>query len=95
MRILKDWGKPKTINTDKASTYAVAIKALKEEGRYSEELKHRQIKYLNNIVEADHRKLKRLIKPTLALKSLKTAYATIKGFELIRMFKKCQIHLGY
>ena len=43
---------------------------------------------MNNIIESDHGKLKRLIKPTLGFKSLKTAYATIKGFEVMRMFKK-------
>ena len=51
-------------------------------------LEHRQVKYLNNIIESDHGKLKRLIKPTLGFKSMKTAYATIKGFEVMRMFKK-------
>ena len=48
------------------------------------------IKYLNNRIEADHGKLKRLIKPTLGFKSMKTAYATIQGFELMHMFKKGQ-----
>ena len=49
------------------------------------------MKYLNNLIEADHGKLKRLIKPTLGFKSMNTAYATIKGFELMRMFKKGQM----
>lgn len=48
------------------------------------------LQYLNNIIEADHGKLKRLIKPTLGFKSLKTAYATIKGFEAMRTLKKKQ-----
>ncbi len=50
------------------------------------------MKHLNNIVEADHGKLKRLIKPTLGFKSMTTAYATIKGFEVIRALKKQQAH---
>ena len=45
---------------------------------------------MNNIVEADHGKLKRLIKPTLGFKSMKTAYTTIKGFEVMRALKKGQ-----
>jgi transposase-like protein len=45
----------------------------------------------NNLIEADHGKLKRLIKPTLGFKSMKTAYATLKGFEVMRMFKKHQM----
>ena len=43
---------------------------------------------MNNIIESDHGKLKCLINPTLGFKSMKTAYATIKGFEIMRMFKK-------
>ncbi len=41
-------------------------------------------------IEADHGKLKRLIKPTLGFKTMKTAYATIKGFEVMRALKKQQ-----
>lgn len=86
----KDWERPLVINTDKAASYGVAIATLKREGRCPAELVHRQIKYLNNVIEADHGKLKRLIKPTLGFKSLKTAYATLKGFEVMRALKKQQ-----
>ncbi len=51
---------------------------------------HRQVKYLNNIVEANHGKLKQLIRPVRGLKTLKTAYATIKGFEVMRALRKGQ-----
>ena len=91
LRSLKPWERPSVINTDKAPTYAVAIKQLKDEGMCPKGLEHRQIKYLNNLIEADHGKLKRLIKPTLGFKSMKTAYATLKGFEVMRMFKKDQM----
>lgn len=90
MRGLKDWEQPYVINTDKAGSYTTAIRELKKNGQLPEETEHRQIKYLNNIIEADHGKLKRLIKPTLGFKSLKTAYATIKGFEAMRTLKKKQ-----
>ena len=53
---------------------------------------HWQVKYLNNIVEVDHGKLKRLINPVRGFKSMKTAYATIKGFGLMYMFKKGQMN---
>ena len=43
---------------------------------------------MNNIIESDHGKFKRLINPTLGFKSIKTASATIKEFEVMRMFKK-------
>jgi transposase-like protein len=86
----KEWEKPRVINTDKAPTYGVAIQELKKEGKLPSDTEHRQVKYLNNIVESDHGKLKRLIKPTLGFKSMKTAYATIKGFEAMRTLKKGQ-----
>ena len=87
---LKDYEKPLKINTDKAPTYGPAISELKAEGKCLEDMEHRQVKYLNNVVEADHGKLKRLIKPTLGFKSMKTAYATLKGFEVMHALKKGQ-----
>jgi transposase-like protein len=90
---LKDWEKPLIINTDKAPTYGPAIAALKKEGKLPEETVHRQVKYLNNVVEVDHGKLKQLIKPVRGFKSMKTAYATIKGFEVMRALHKGQARL--
>ncbi len=86
----KEWEKPRVINTDKAPAYGAAIADLKKSGKCPEDTEHRQVKYLNNVVEANHGKLKRLIKPTLGFKSLKMAYATIKGFEVTRALKKKQ-----
>ena len=79
---------PKSINTDKNPAYKVAINKLKEENKCSPHLEHRQEKYLNNFIESEHGKLKRLIKPTLGFKSMHSAYATLKGFEIMRLFKK-------
>ena len=90
---LKDWEKPRVLNTDKAPTYAAAIAELKREGRCPPETERRQIKYLNNVIEADHGKLKRLIKPTLGFKTMKTAYAAIKGFEVMRALKRDRVAL--
>jgi len=87
---LKDWEKPTVINTDKAPTYGVAISELKADGKCPRKLEHRQVKYLNYVVEADHWKLKHLIKPVRGFKTLKTAYATIKGFEVMRALRKGQ-----
>ncbi len=53
---------------------------------------HRQVKYLNNLVEADHGKLKRQFNPVRGFNSVKTAYATIKGFEVMRIFRKGQMN---
>jgi hypothetical protein len=87
---LKDWEKPEVINTDKAPTSGIAISELKVEGKCPAETVHRQVKYLNNVVEADHGKLKQLIRPARGFKTLKTAYATIRGFEVMRALRKGQ-----
>ena len=91
LKSMKTWAQPQTINTDKAPTFGPAIDKLKEEGKCPKDTVHRQVKYLNNIIEADHGKLKRLINPVRGFKTIKTAYATIKGFELMHMFKKGQM----
>ncbi len=87
---LKDWEKPELINTDKAPTYGTAISELKVEGKCPEKTVHRQVKYLNKVVEADHGKLRQLIRPVRGFKTLKTAYATIRGFEVMRALRKEQ-----
>ena len=90
LRGLKEWEQPKVLNTDRAPTYAAAIAKLKAEGKCPTEARHRQVKYLNNVIEADHGKLKLLIRPVRGFKTLKTAYATIKGFEVMRALRKDQ-----
>lgn len=87
---LKDWEKPTVINTDKTPTYGAALVELKAEGKCPPDTEHRQVKYLNNVVEADHGKLKQLIRPVRGFKTLKTANATIKGFEVMRALRKGQ-----
>ena len=81
------YSRPKPINTDKNPAYGNSISELKLAGKWPPDLEHRQVKYHNNIIESEHGKLKRLINPTLGFKSIKTAFATIKGFELMRIFK--------
>ena len=50
----------------------------------------RQIKYLNNVVEQDHRGIKRITKPMMGFKAFYSAEATLAGIELYRMLKKGQ-----
>lgn len=87
---LKSWEEPRVINTDKAPTYDLALAELKKEGKCPKNMRHRQSRYLNNVVEVDHGKLKLLIRPVRGFKTLKTAYATIKGFEVMRALRKGQ-----
>ena len=86
---------PRVINTDKAATYGHALSRLKREGKCPVDIEHRQIKYKNNVIECDHGKLKRIIRATLGFKSMKTAYATIKGIEVMRALRKGQASSFY
>ena len=81
---------PTVINTDKNPAYLQAIRHLKQDNSLPEHTKHKRIKYNNNQLESDHGKLKRLIKRVSGFQSMKTALATLKGFEVMRMFKKGQ-----
>ena len=83
------------ISKDKASTYGGALSRLKREGKCPPDLEHRQVKYKNNVIECDHGKLKRIIRATLGFKSMKTAYATIKGIEVMRALRKGQASSFY
>ena len=51
-------------------------------------MKHRACKYLNDIIEADRGALKRVIRPTRGFQTMRTAAATIKGFEVMRMIRR-------
>jgi transposase-like protein len=84
---------PQSINIDKNQTYGKAITVLKMRGKCSPDLEPSKSQVFENIIESDYGKLKRLIKPKLGFKSMKTAYATIKGFEIMRMFKKRRFDL--
>ena len=65
--------KPRVITVDKNPAYPVAIQQLKDEQKMPEGIQMRQVKYLNNIVEADHSALKRMIRPTRGFQRTKTA----------------------
>jgi transposase-like protein len=51
----------------------------------------RQVKYLNNVVEQDHRAVKRIIRPVLGFKSSEAAQYPLVGVELMHMIKKRQM----
>src|SRR5512134_1672793 len=84
LKVMRHWP-PVSITTDKLGSYPKALRRLKRTGELKDTVRHRTSKYLNNRIEADHGALKRLIRPTRGFQSMKTAYATIKGFEIMRM----------
>ncbi len=79
---------PSSITTDQLGSYPKAIHRLQREGKLAADTKHRTCKYLNNIIEADRGALKRVIHPTRGFQTMKTAAATIKGFEVMRMIRR-------
>ena len=87
LKIMRNWP-PVSITTDKLGSYPKALRRLKRTGELKDTVRHRTSKYLNNRIEADHGALKRLIRPTRGFQSMKTAYATIKGFEIMRMIRR-------
>ncbi len=82
---------PRVITVDKNPAYPKAIKELKAAKKLPEIVKLRQIKYLNNIVEQDHRGIKRLVKPGMGFGSFNTARRTIRGYEIMNMVRKGQV----
>jgi transposase-like protein len=79
-------GTPSKITIDKSGANAAAINDYTEEEAVGIEL--RQVKYLNNIVEQDHRAIKRKTRPMLGFKSFWSAAKTIAGIELMHMIRK-------
>jgi IS6 family transposase len=82
---------PRVINVDKNAAYPKAIAELKAEGRIPESCLLRQVKYLNNLIEQDHRFIKRVTKPGMGFFSLETAWRTLQGFEVMHMMRKGQV----
>ena len=87
MKTMRNWP-PHSITTVKLGSYPKAIRRLQREGQLSQDTEHRTSKYLNNIIEADHGGLKRMIRPTRGFQTMRTASATIKGFEVMRMIRR-------
>ncbi|WP_439548878.1 IS6 family transposase [Falsiroseomonas sp.] len=83
---------PRTITVDKNPAYPRAVTEMKDGGVMLRFVRLRQSKYLNNIVEQDHRRVKRLIRPGLGFGSMRTARRTLAGYEAMAMIKKGQVH---
>ena len=82
---------PRTITVDKNPAYPKAVMDMKQNAELWRRSQLRQVKYLNNIVEQDHRRIKRLIRPGLGFGSFWTARRTLTGMEAMAMIRKGQI----
>jgi putative transposase len=82
-------GLPETMTIDGSDANEAAIKSYNE--AHGTTIRIRQGKYLNNIVEQDHRAVKRVTRPRLGVKSFEAAQGTLVGIELMHMIKKRQM----
>ena len=82
-------GVPEKFTIDKSGANTAAIVGLCADSGVDIEM--RQSKYLNNLIEQDHRAIKRVVRPTLGFKSFRCARATFSGIETMHMIKKGQL----
>jgi transposase-like protein len=83
---------PRVINTDKHAAYPPAIVELKTDGVLEEKCTHRPVQYLNNVLEQDHRAIKRRVRASQHFRSFWGAWRTIVGYEAIHMIRKGQAY---
>jgi len=88
-KALRQQGLAEKVTIDKSGANLAALEALQEESGASIEI--RRSKYRNNVIEQDHRAVKRIVRPMLGFKSFRSARRTLAGMELMHMLKKGQM----
>jgi transposase-like protein len=91
-KAIRRHGVPEKITIDGSAANEAAIKSYNEE--HGTAIVIRKTKYLNNIVEQDHRAVKRITRPMLGFKAFDAAQSTLTGIELMHMIKKKQMMVG-
>lgn len=81
-------GKPQKINIDKSGTNLGSLEEIHSYLPVDENIEIRQKKYLNNIVEQDHRLAKKIVKPMLGFNFVNSASAILAGIELHDMLRE-------
>ena len=82
-------GKPSLVNIDQSGANQAGLKQFNR--NHHTRIKIRQCKYLNNIIEQDHRRIKRKTRPMLGFKNFYAAQCTLAGIEVMAMIKKGQM----
>jgi transposase, IS6 family len=82
---------PRVINVDQNAAYPSAFEALQQDGALSPSCTLRPVAYLNNIIEQDHRFIKRRARYCLRFGSFRTAWRVLRGFEVMHMIRKGQL----
>ncbi len=88
-KAVRQHGLPAKVTIDQSGANSAAIEALKEDTGHT--IETRQSQYLNNLVEQDHRAVKRIVRPMLGFQSFRSARVTLHGIELMHMIKKGQM----
>ena len=88
---MKANGVPDKVAMDKSGANKAAMDEINARGE--SQIVIRQVKYLNNLVEQDHRAIKRVTRPMLNFKSFRTARSILAGIELMHMIRKGQLML--
>jgi transposase-like protein len=92
-RATKQHGAPRVITLDGYAASHRAVAKLKTSGILPCRVEVRSCKYLNNVIEQDHRRIKQRIRPMLGFNRFETAAVTIRGIELAEKIKKQQFSL--
>ncbi|MDB4052091.1 IS6 family transposase [Flavobacteriales bacterium] len=84
-------GKPRIVNIDKSGANSSAILTVNKRSLSTKKIKIRKVKYLNNIIEQDHRRIKRRIRIMTGFKEFESAQRTLSGIEVVSIINKDQI----
>jgi len=79
------------VTIDKSGANTAALGMLNAGKEKEERITVRQSKYLNNLIEQDHRNIKRRIRPMLGFKSFRRSQTILAGIELVQMIRKGQL----
>jgi transposase-like protein len=82
---------PFSVSVDKNAAYPEAFSTSQEERVVPKDCKLRRVKYLNNVIEQDHRFIKRKVRASQCFKRFQRAERTLEGIESINMIRKGQV----
>jgi transposase, IS6 family len=90
-KALQGHPRPRVINVDGNPSYPKVIAELKKTGELGRRCRCRPVRSLNNIMEQDHRAIKRRVRASQGFRSFRAAAKTIQGFQMVNMIRKGQV----
>ena len=93
-KAIRQHGRPVQVSIDQSGANTAALAALNTDidTHTVPKIEIRQRKYLNNLIEQDHRAIKRITRPMLGFQTFRSTRTTLRGIELMYMIKKGQMH---